>query len=615
MKKLFLLVVFMFFVTTGAFSQASLADGDQVDVTIKIDNFEENITCVKDALKPDQWYYVPNKPRLVVTKNTESREELPTFSLVKYQAPDPDNPQALIEGGVLQASINLALPPTGLNQLKEALSKLTGKDADKILIAPLSMNNAKIAVYTPGGDIMGTAPIAPDVGPSFANQSIPLQINLTNLGAGFTDALVKTNGGVLVTYIFDYNGLTPKCGFKITVDWQQAFHHFSSQTKTRESYGNWFWHGSVSGDVSKVRQELVTNKCITIESITGDAFKAEDMDAYMMPIIEAINKEIFNIEAPEKVDPATAVDPSNPSKSWGFSGGITFSMKDISTVKKEKTVYSMDRQSIVTRQTIAGGLIGLGNYSKAIQDKLIVTMPDVNWASSWYSLPDVGSSQDIGVEDISVTVKVLDDRGNPISSVPQQAAKWTAQTGEWRDTKNLSRTSLVFALQSTFEKYKGKEDKLSYYQKIDVTQKMGSNTIKKSFISNAPIVNGSAHVSTPMSNIECVMVSGDYLTWYGDNYMPGHVPAAFEGQPSDLTNVTITLTSSTPNNHVSGTISGKTTQLHMLLDRGNLEDVPLTKGTFVFNSQSHKKTIETKDLFKEMGTEIYLTDKEYLPAK
>ncbi len=612
MKKLFLITLCLLLVSvSGVFAQASLADGDQFDVTIKVEGHQENVTVVRDAIRPEQWYYVPNKPRLVEKK--EGKNAVPVFSLVKYQAKDPANPENLLEGGVLQAAVSLALPDDALAQLRKEIAKFTEIEEKKVLLSPLSMSNAKIAVYGPGGEIMGEAPIAPDIGPSFANQAIPLQINLTRLGADFSDALVKTGGGIFITYVFDYNGLTPKCGFKITVDWDQTYKHFSTNTKAKASYGAFFWGGNAQADISTVRDELMTSKCVNVESIAGEAFKPEDIDKYLMPILESINKEIFNIEAPAKVEPAKAADPALPSRRWGFSGAVSFSLKSVKDVKKGKTSYSMNRQFIVPRQTIAGGFIGIGGYSKEIQEKLIVQMPHGNWASAWYSLPDVGSAESVGVTEVSITVKVLDEAGKAVAKVPQQNAKWTVSAGAWKDAKGNERNSLMFALAELFSKTKD-TSKLSYEQKIDVTQKTGNKTSKTTFVSKQPIFDGEAAVSTPMSNIECVEVNGSLLAWYGDEYA-APAPTDYVGKPSDLTNVAITLKTAKPSKSYTGTITSKNPELYLLLDRGDADEAPKTTGNIVFNSKKNKKTVTYKDLFEEAGDSIFLVDLDYLPAK
>lgn len=615
MKKLFLLAAGLLLVNAQcAFSQASLADKHKVDISITLDGIEENITCIQDAREEKQWYYVPNKPRLVIVKSAKSSKGLPSFSLVKYQAKDPQDPEKLLEGGVMQAAVNLSLPDGGLNKLKEGLAAVTKQKAAEILLAPLSMSNGKFAVYAPGGELMGDAPLAPDIGPSFANQAIPIQINLTRLGADFSDALIKTGGGILVTYIFDYNGLTPPCGFKVTVDWDQTYKHFSTNTKAKASYGKFFWSANAQTDIATVRDMLTTNKCIKVESIAGEAFKSEEIDKFLMPILESINKEIFNIEAPAEVEPAKAAEPSLPSKKWGFTAALSFSLKKVDKVKKGKTVYDMSRQLIVARQTVVGGLIGLGNYAKEIQDQLITVMPQGNWASAWYSLPDVGSAIDIGVTEISVTVKVVDKNGKIIPKVPQQNAKWTARADAWVDAKKNERNSLVFALADVYENFKGKESELFYYQKLDVTQKVGNKTSKLAFENTLPMFDGEAAISTPMANIACVEVNANYLTWYGDKY-PDNVLPAYKGQASSLTAVAVSLESSKPKNKVSATLSNKVPELYLLLATDDSGAMPITTGKFEFNTKAGKKTLTYKDLDGDRGSDIFLTDDDYLIIK
>lgn len=612
MKKYFVLLSLMLLLQTAVYAQASLADGDQVDFTIKIDGSEENVTCVRDAIKPEQWYYVPNRPRLVEVRNTKTNKTKPVFALVKYQAKDPDDPENILTGGVLQASVNMALPTTGLDQLKKALAVYTGIAEGKLLIAPLSMSNAVVSVYTPGGEKMGDAPIAPNFGPTFANQSIPVQINLTELGADFSDALVKTGGGILITYVFDYNGLTPKCGFKVTVDWDQTYKHFSTSTKAEASYNSWFWSANAQTDISTVRDDLLTNKCIKVESIAGETFKAEEIDKYLMPILEAINKEIFEIETPDEVEPANAASPNKPSKSWGFSAGVSFSLKDVKKVKKGKTTYSMDRQMIVPRKTVAGGLIGIGDYSKEIQDELITLMPAGNWASGWFKLPYTDGVEDIGITSINLTVEVLDTKGKVVTKVPKQTAVWTESSGCWTDAKKNERETLVFTLADLYNTYKDTIGDFSYKQTMKVTQKIGKKSVTLQFVNTVPMFNGEAAFTEPTTNIYPITINGDFLTWYGDDFR--YVSDEYEGKRSDLTAIAVTLKSSSPKNNVTGTITPDITEIVLLLDKGETEDLKV-EGSFVFNSKAYKSTLKTKNLLEDMGESIYLTNEDYLPEK
>jgi len=606
----------------AAFAQASLADGDTHDFTVMIDEDEEIITVIQDALNPNQWYYVPNKPRLVTSLDKmgkDKKQRIPQFTLVKYQAKDPANPQNLLEGAVLQCAINLALPPGGLENLKKQIIAKFKLDEKKFLITPLSMIDGKFAVYTPGGEKMGEAPQAPDVAPAFANQAIPLQINLTKLGADFVDTLCKSGGGVPVMIMFEFNGLTPKAGFTVELNYDQTFKHLSTDTKAKASFGGAIWGANINANVSTTREDLTTNKCMKIDVIAGEHFTNEQIDSYLQPILAKLQEEMFSIEAPEKVDPAAAADPETDSSKM-VSVGVSFSLKSVEKVKKGTTKIDMQRRQIMKRKTIVGGLIGLGNYPKEVQDRCIVTMPPGNWASAWYSLPDPGAAQAIGINEIAIQVGICDKDGKPVAKVPQQMCKWTAKDGVWKDPKGNDRTTLLFAMQGIYEIYKGREKELQYDQKIDVTQVMNNKTTKYTFKCRLPMFDGEAAISSPLSNIEPVEVNGSLLSWYGNPY-PDVTGEKFAGTLSDLTNVVITLKTDKPAKQYTGSLTNKSLSNIFLLEKqlsvnkdGEIEAVvPKVTGQFLFNTKKYKTTITSADFLVEKGNEAFLVDLDFLP--
>jgi hypothetical protein len=68
--------------------QASLASEDIIEsLTVGNDSY----TVLRDAIHPEQWYYVPNAPHLYTHQNGDKIE--PEFHLLKYQFKDPKNPQ------------------------------------------------------------------------------------------------------------------------------------------------------------------------------------------------------------------------------------------------------------------------------------------------------------------------------------------------------------------------------------------------------------------------------------------------------------------------------------------------------------------------------------------
>lgn len=617
MRKLLVLAVWItvLFASPAVWAQASLADGDTTDFTITVDGHKEHVTCIQDAIKPNQWFYVPSKIRLDTMMDATTRKDVPVFTLVKYQAKDPEDPEKLHEGGVIQCAVNLALPAGGLDQLKEELAKHAGKKPAEILLSPLSMVDANLTVYGPGGEKMGEAPQAPDIAPAFANQSIPIQINLNKLGADFSDALVKAGGGIPLNIVFSFNGLTPKAGFKVTMDYDQTFKHLSTDSKARVSWNSWFCSGSAKADVSTVRENLVTNKCLTIESISGEHFTDEQIDKYMLPIIEKLQQEMFEMQEPEKIDPAKAAEPDSGGRGI-VKVGLSFALKSVEKVKKGKTVISMNRQQIMKRQTAVGGVVTLANWPKDVQDKCIVTMPAGNWASAWYNLPDVGDAGNIGITEVAITVKVLDPAGKPVSKCPAQMAKWTAKDGCWKDAKKNERFSLLFPMAGVLDAYKGKESELTYEQKIDVTQVVGGQTKKFTFKSTDQMFDGEAAVSTPMANIETVNLSGAYVTFYGETFPSDeNIPEAFRSKASDLTNVNVSLKAKKPSKSYTGTITPKTLDFYVLVEKASGDEEPEIEAKVTFNSKKNKKEILVKNLLKEIGDQWYLTNSDFLPEK
>ncbi len=101
-----LLLTGFLILSAQVYGQASLA-GENIIDTIEIDG--TLYTCVRDAMKEDQWYYIPNSPRLV--ENKIDGKMVPKFTLVRFQYKEGTR---FVEGGVLQFEVNMALPPKKL---------------------------------------------------------------------------------------------------------------------------------------------------------------------------------------------------------------------------------------------------------------------------------------------------------------------------------------------------------------------------------------------------------------------------------------------------------------------------------------------------------------------
>jgi len=613
MKKWFLSgLCFLLSFTQPVLAQPSLALEDRVDLAIVIDKESENVTCIKDAINPEKWYYVVTRPRLGTYKLI-CKTERPKFSLIQHQTASRSDSQMLVKCGVIKAAINLALPPEGINRLKDSLAKITSLPTSKMILEHLPMNSAKFAIYAPDGKLMGEANTAPDIAPCFDNKSIPIQINLENTTAEFVDALTKGSNGVFAALIFDYNGITPRCNLKVTIDWDQTFRHFSGSSKAVSECANLLLGNGTDQSMATLRESLIKNKCIKVESLTGESFKAEETDAYLMPILQTISNKIFNTEFPQKITPDKAASHAIASNRWAIANEITFSLKDSKSVKKGNTAYSMNRQFMVSRQIIAGGKIGIGNYPQKVQDELVEVIPPANWEYAWYSLPEVGFGDHFQLEGISIEVSVVDEKGISISYVARQDLKWLSQDG-WQNSKSKNRTSLIFPLAEIYEKYQGNPAKLLYKQKINLTWNIGTSRKQAAFETLVPVFNDGIPVSRPASAIKCIKINGNLLTWARKNY-PAYVPAAYADQPSDLEGTSVVLESAKTGHSFAAALKQNTTSVYVLLNKGSAFEEPEIRVKITYQSRKNKKTLAINNIMEEFGDQILLSDLDYLPEQ
>ena len=164
-KWLVLLCIGLLSLTAQVHGQASLA-GENILDTIDIGG--TLYTCVRDALKEEQWYYIPNAPRLV--EHRVKGKMIPKFTLVRYQYKEGGR---FVEGGVLQFEVNMALPPSVVGKLKESIAKRIDKKANEISLGALPFSSARLHVYSPIGELFTSATPTEGIAPNVATGSIP----------------------------------------------------------------------------------------------------------------------------------------------------------------------------------------------------------------------------------------------------------------------------------------------------------------------------------------------------------------------------------------------------------------------------------------------------------
>ncbi len=539
MNKRFLLTLAMVVMTTvSAWALPSLDPNDWEDVTVPIKGSDQKFTCIQDAQNPAMWYYVPKSPRLVENNGK------PVFSLIKYQGLDENNKEKSVAGGILQFAINLSLPTEASTAIRKRIFELKSADwkapdakdkvenldkklklAEKDLkLTCLPIASASCMVYDLGGNLTSSGGQMGGVAPTFANQDMVFQIKMSKLGTDIYNAMVNGKGGIPVTFSFAYLGISPKCGFTVEVDWDQTFTHYSSDEKTKKVVGCFLWSRTEEKRVQDVRENLVQNKCIKVNTLSGPAMPDDQIDKYLEPILKRINDEMLQVASPpEKIDPAQAPDAGGGG--WFGGGGSSLSIKNVAKNKKGKEVFKFDKQKIIESNTSCGGFIGLSGYSDAIRKECITVVPPGNWAEVKFTLPAVGDDPRLNIKQVDLTVSMVDKDGNSAKisdtpgeagQIPQQSVTWTPSTGYWYAgaAKTVERTVLVFPMQYIFEKFRANLRDFRFKVEAKITQVLpGKTPAVMTFVSYQPVIDGDSPVTSPLDCVETFTINAGLLTF------------------------------------------------------------------------------------------------------
>ena len=522
MKRFCTLLLFAGFLLllglTPASALVSLGSAEQSDVVVSVDGTEETFTILRDHANRDQFYYVPNAPR-IATRRIGGKIE-PVFHLLKYQ--DPSNPD--IDGGILQFSFRLTPPGEYIDQMRKKIAQQFSVSENTLKLGPIPFKSAEVSIYDLEGNLLTTNSQKPGIGPSFANNEIPFQVKLDRLSTDIYDALTTGNTGIPVFITYTFDQISPEAGFKVTLDYDKSFQHFSEDKRTKTAYTKWYyyrtwwggWRSRADVGQNESRQETLSevlqeNQCIKYESTADQNFTQEEITRYMDPIIEQLSKELVEtVKPPETIPPAAAKEPGNATL-WG--GTSTYAMKSINKTRKGKHVVDMKRRFVFESKSTFGAHIGVGEY-KALRDELVTIMPAGNWSYAYFSVPAVGDSEELAIKRIEMQVipRYYDNTGKikQIDGAIAELATWDPQNGYFRNRKGEELTNILFSLQSITDKLKKNSIPLaSCCYEVNTTVTQGSNIMK--FKSFEEFLMGGIPVSTPMALIEGVQIDCEPL--------------------------------------------------------------------------------------------------------
>lgn len=488
-------------VDTVAFSYVDAAGAKQ----------DADVTIVRDEREAEQWYYVPSRP-ILVTSNVGNKA-VPEFTLLRYDYTDPSNSQTFVRGGLLNFSARLSLPPQALPAMmaaaKQAIAKRKGQGvADGIRIAALPINSARVSIYS-DNRLVGVAE-GTGTAPTFASQTMAFSLQLNQLGAAVFDELVKSPTGVRTAVEFTYNGMTPKCGYRVTADYQQARDYYSKNEKfaARASYYGLF-SAAASSENSDMRDALVQSGALKIEVLASNQCPPERLDTLMQPILKRINDQVLEtFRPPEAIEPTQAGAPSTN----GFFGGAgyTVAVKQVSQLKKLTETISFEQATIVERTTVAQGFIGIGNYPDDIKKDLVIVIDGSINPGTYLALPQVPE----GVDRVDLDIR-LTARGEAFGTGQYQ---YLRQSNSWKNLQNGTIPDRISFSLAGIEQRFGKDAIKD--ARITVTKVLATPQDRVQVVNSAPVSQGTAaldlqqelfgvHISA--SGLAFRQLGGDYV--------------------------------------------------------------------------------------------------------
>jgi hypothetical protein len=385
-----------------------------------------------------------------------------------YQSEKDDQ---IYEGGVLQFSVSLKLEERRLKDLAKELKSKLRYNSDDVKLVPLPFRLAEATIYDASGKAVTKAPQSPSLAPSYVTGSLPFQAKLDKFGADLYSALIDSNNnGIGVLMLLTFEGILPEAGFKVTVDYKRTWEYFNKDSGICVDVGYWLLGAKVNVDRTRIRENLVQNGCIKVESISGEAVDQSLIDKYLDPIIARIGDQLFDkILPPEEIATEYFDEPELMKKCF-FPARVKTrtSLIDIKKVKDIKETIEFNAAVTVERKTSCGTFIGINKYSEAQKKSLISVMPLNNWASAFLILPDVDNNSDLNLVSVNMTANVVDKSGNPISGL-SETASWKASSPEaWVNKDGKKTYNLSFPLMSLFDKQDNDMEKIQSEYFFDV---------------------------------------------------------------------------------------------------------------------------------------------------
>ncbi|NUM35756.1 MAG: hypothetical protein HUU50_14515 [Candidatus Brocadiae bacterium] len=362
--KMLLLVCFLAYCMNAVLFGQPLIGGKVHDIPLKDENM--TVRFVPDIDDDEQYYYFPVRLALA-TQNFGNLKNVPMLQFIKYNF-DVRN-ERLLQGGIIQFGVTMALPPAVLEKAKKALAKEVKKASIKAGMIPISSAQvtvlaAEVAGIT--GKVLGSGEAVRHPG-----AVMPFVIPVTPEGASVYEKMLQGTAGIGLQMTYSYKGMTPKIHCKVTGTWDKAYNHYSKSQSAQTTVKYLWFGGSAKADWSSFKEKLLEDTDIKIEWNPKPDENTEEGKKLVKlveeSIITKITEAVFKVEAPKPDEPVQKASAGTETGEF-FGLNYAINLKEVDKKRQGKIQFSyLGRSWMEFKNEPVGSFVSLANEPDAVK--------------------------------------------------------------------------------------------------------------------------------------------------------------------------------------------------------------------------------------------------------
>ncbi|KAF1083505.1 MAG: hypothetical protein GQF41_0283 [Candidatus Rifleibacterium amylolyticum] len=435
----------------------------------------QQYVLMNSRLNEHQWYCARLTPSLVETGQGKNIE--PDLTLIRFQKTDPDNPEKLREGGILQFSFSIGADNAAMNALKKKLPR--GVDKKLARVAPLPLSGIEMTIFDPHGrKIALVATSSQGIAADYASQYARFSAVFSKVDADLIDTLLNSKTGVKYELTYRYSTLSRPLTSNVRVDLDKIA---GKARKLDDSQLVSAENGQVDVEMLRYLRRQVNNP--------RAAQRLRIAASSRMPaVVATASAHIDARDLDRKVPKTTSRSTHSPR--------ISQSVQNVTLVHRSRA----------QKYLAAQGFISLSDYSPEVRQKKIIEDTGYeNWKYAYLIMPTIGDLPDLRIDRISMKVTLTDGK----HKYEMRDYEWTPEH-QWLDITRAPAAIARFYLNdliSAGPKYYEKAFFRLEYSIIagDSPPVTGSDEI--------PVFTGDMPLATPLELADVMMFDFSNLCW------------------------------------------------------------------------------------------------------